>query len=136
MDTIWTFRAFTNLNGEYWYIPMLTTIACMTFREHTDSPVQTETLIKACKCLHELTAIYPLASDALSAILGAFKKTGTPLPTYLQRFLGSGVRHRKDGLLHRAAAKLMPDENWTHEAMGEMRYQELLDELDAQVEGL
>ena len=109
---------------------MLATVAFIAFREHTNNPVQTETLIKACKCLHELTATNPLAADALSAVRGAFKRTGIPLPTCLQSFLGSETRHRKDGLLHFAAAKLMPDEDRSNEAMEEVRYQELLDELD------
>ncbi|KAJ4992891.1 hypothetical protein SVAN01_01595 [Stagonosporopsis vannaccii] len=130
MDTIWMFRAFTSLNGEYWYIPMLATVALMILREHTESPMLTETLIKACKCLHEMTSMYPLAFDALRAIRGAFKRIGMSAPTYLQAFLGSGVRHTADGLLHHAAAKLMPDAASSSEARSEVRYQELLDELD------
>lgn len=129
MDTIWTFRAFTSLNDEYWYIPMLATVAFMTSREHARSPVLTETLIKACKCLDEMAATYPLATDALRAVRGVFNRTGVSVPTYLQAFLGSGARHRKDGLLHHAVAKLMP-EVWTGEKREELRYQELLDEFE------
>jgi hypothetical protein len=136
METIWTFRALTSLYGEYWYIPILATVGFMTFREHAHSPVLTETLIKACKSLDEMTGTYPLAIDALSAIRGAFKRTGMPVPTYLQAFLGSEARHAKDGLLHHAVAKLMPEEDWTSESREELRYQELLDELeDARMDG-
>ncbi|KAJ8113959.1 hypothetical protein OPT61_g4046 [Boeremia exigua] len=130
MNTIWTFRAYTSLNEEYWYIPMLATVAFMTFREHTESPILTETLIKACKCLHEMTSVYPMAADALNAIRGAFKRKGMPVPTYLQASLGSGLAHMKDGLLHHAAAKLMPEVDLQSDARDEVRYQELLDELD------
>jgi len=130
METIWTFRAFSSLNGEYWYIPMLATVAFMTLREHTESPMLTEALIKACKCLNEMTFMYPLASDALLAIRGAFKRIGISVPVYLQGFLAYGAAHTADGLLHHAAAKLMPDENVSSEIRSEVRYQELLDELD------
>lgn len=130
MDTIWTFRALTSLSGEYWYIPMLATVAFMTLREHTESPILTEAIIKACKCLHEMKSMYPLASDALSAIRGAFKRIGVSVPTYLQRFLESGTRRTADGLLHHAAAKLMPEAGLSNETRSEVRYQELLDELD------
>ena len=108
---------------------MLATIAFMTFCEHAHSPVLTETLIKACKCLHEMTPMYTLAADALSAIRGAFKRAGLPVPTYLQTFLNSGITHGNDGLLHRAVAKLMPGEGWSSDG-DELRYQELLEELD------
>jgi hypothetical protein len=116
---------------------MLATVAFMTSREHAHSPVLTETLIKACKSLEEMTVTYPLATDALSAIRGAFKRTGMPVPTYLQVFLGSGARHVKDGLLHHTVAKLMPEEDWTSEIREELRYQELLDELeDVEMDGV
>lgn len=130
IETIWTFRALSSLRGEYWYIPMLATVAFMTLREHTESPMLTETLVKACKCLHEMSSIYPLASDALSAIRGAFKRIGIVVPIYLQAFLDTGVGHTTDGLLHHAAAKLMPHLHLSNESSSEIRYQELLDELD------
>jgi hypothetical protein len=133
MDTIWTYRAFASLNAEYWYNHTLATVAFISFREHENSSVQTEILIKACKCLHEMTELFPLAVDSLSAIRGAFKLAGMAVPTYLQPFLENGINHRKDGLLHHSAAKLLPggDLSSTNAAQQEMRYQELLDELDS-----
>ena len=44
-------------------------------------------------------------------------------------FLNSGITHGNDGLLHRAVAKLMPGEGWSSDG-DELRYQELLEELD------
>lgn len=130
LDTIWTFRAFTSLHGEYWYIPLLATVSLMTFQDHTDRPMLTDTLIKACKCLDEMSLVYPLAADALSAIRGAFKRTETPIPKYLEGYLGNRVGRMKDGLLHHAAARLMPHLNLCDQTGDGVRYQELLDELD------
>lgn len=136
MDTIWTFRAFTSLNSEYWYIPMLATIVFVTLRENTYNPILTEALIKACKCLDEMAVKFLLASDALSAIRGALKRTGMPMPAYLRAFLGPGIRHRKDGLLHHAVARLMPEEGSGIGDGEELRYQDLFDELvDLDIDG-
>ena len=130
MDTIWTFRAFASLNGEYWYIPMLATVACMTLQEHNTSPMLTETIIKACKCLYEMLTLYPLAADALAAIRGAFKRANMPVPVYLKEYLGTKSAHTKDGLLHHASAKLILGVGVLSENRDDIRYQELLDELD------
>jgi hypothetical protein len=132
MDTIWTFRAFASLNGEYWYIPMLATVACITLQEHSTSPMLTSTIIKACKCLYEMLTVYPLAADALAAIRGAFKRVNMPVPMYLKEHLGTKSGHMKDGLLHHAAAKLIlgVGVGVSNENRNEIRYQELLDELD------
>jgi hypothetical protein len=130
MDTIWTFRAFASLNGEYWYIPMLATVACMTLQEHSTSPMLTETIIKACKCLYEMLTVYPLAADALAAIRGAFKRANMPVPVYLKQYLGTKSGHTKDGLLHHAAAKFILGVGVSNENRDDIRYQELLDELD------
>ena len=108
MDTIWTYRAFASLNAKCWYNHTLPTVAFISFREHANSSVQTETLIQARKCLHEMTGIFPLAVDSLSTIRGAFKLAGMMVPTYLQAFFGSGIKHRKHGMLHYPAAKLSP----------------------------
>ena len=130
MDTIWTFRAFASLNGEYWYIPMLATVACMTLQEHNTSPMLTETIIKACKCLYEMLTVYPLAADALAAIRGAFKRANMSVPVYLKEYLCTKSGHMKDGLLHHATAKFILDVGVSNENRDEIRYQELLDELD------
>lgn len=71
-----------------------------------------------------------MAADALSVIRGAFKMTGTTIPMYLEDYLGSGAGHMKDGLLHHAAARLMPHMNLSDQTTDQLRYQELLDELD------
>jgi hypothetical protein len=130
MNTIWTFRALTNLHSEYWYMPMLATVAFVSFREAEGIPALRETLVKSCKCLGEMATIYPLASDALSAIRGAFRRAGMPVPVYLQPFLVPGVRHREDGLLHHAIARLMPGRDPKSEDTKELRYQDLLNELE------
>lgn len=130
MGTIWTFRALTTLRNEYWYIPMLATVAFLTLQEHRVSPMLTETLIKACKCLSEMKSIYPLAADALNAIRGAFRMTDMLVPEYLKEYLGSRTGRMKDGLLHHAAAKFMLKMDPSNKNRDEVRYQELLDELD------
>lgn len=129
MDTVWSFRAFASLNTEYWYMHTLATVGFITFRDHTNSPVQTETIIKACKCLQELEERFVLASDALSAIRGAFKMAHMPVPTYLRPFLGH-VKHSEDGLLHHATAYILPSEGQPDEAADDTKYRELIEELE------
>lgn len=116
---------------------MLATVAFITFREAERIPPLRETLVKACKCLDEMTVMYPPASDTLSAISGAFKRTGMPIPVYVQAFLVSRIRHREDGLLHHAVARLMPEEVTKSEERAELRYQDLLNELkDVEMDGV
>lgn len=80
-----------------------------------------------------MTAMFPLAADSLSAIRGAFKLAGMVVPAYLEPFLGPAIKHRKDGLLHHSAAKLLPEKGLpvSNSDRQEMMYQELLDELDS-----
>lgn len=117
-------------------MPMLATVAFVSFREAERIPALRETLVKACKCLDEMTIMYPLASDVLSAIRGAFRRTGMSVPAYLQVFLVPGVRHREDGLLHHAVARLMPERDSKNEDTEELRYQDLLNDLeDVEMDG-
>jgi hypothetical protein len=131
MDTMWTYRAFAALNVEYWYTHTLATIAFVIFRDHAQSSILRETLTKACKYLHELTVRFPLAADSLTAIRGAFKLAGLPVPIYLQPFM-SKLRPSKDRLLSHSAAKLPPG-NYNLKTISdgeEWKYHQLLDELD------
>ena len=53
-----------------------------------------------------------------------------PVPVYLKKYLCTKSGHMKDGLLRHATAKLISDVGISHENRDEIRYQELLDELD------
>jgi hypothetical protein len=53
-----------------------------------------------------------------------------PVPVYLNEYLGTRSAHTKDGLLHHASAKLILGVGVLNENRDEIRYQELLDELD------
>lgn len=130
MNTIWTFRAFTSLKSEYCYIPILATVAFMTLQEHSVSLILTETLIKACRCLYELSSEYPLATDALSATRGAFKKLNMPVPMCIRDYLACRSRHTQDGLLHGAIARLMLTIGAANVGGSLVRFQDFLDALD------
>jgi hypothetical protein len=136
MNTIWTFRALTSLHSEYWHMPMLATVAFVSFREADGIPALRETLVKACKCLDEMKLMYPLARDALSAIRGVFGRTGMSVPAYLQAFLVPAVGHREDGLLHHAVVRVMPERDSKNGDTQELRYQDLLNDLeDVEIDG-
>jgi hypothetical protein len=53
-----------------------------------------------------------------------------PVPVYLKQYLGTKSGHTKDGLLHHAAAKFILGVGVSNENRDDIRYQELLDELD------
>lgn len=130
-SVIWTFRACSVLHHEYWLCHAISTAAFITIGEREMSPMQIDTLIKACQCLREMGDTLPIALDCLSAIHGAFRRHGN-LPGYLKRFFVMGKLHRKDGLMHHAIAALMPEEEERNGEAGveELSLQELLLGLD------
>ncbi|KXJ90100.1 nitrate assimilation regulatory protein nirA [Microdochium bolleyi] len=131
MSAIWTFRAFAHLRFEYWLTHPLGTGAFIVLQEAgKNEPIHMDTLIRACQCLHEMRVSQPLASDVLSAIRAAFKRSKIPVPAYMDRYFDT-VKHRKDGLMHHAVAALLPsplDDRTGGTA--ELQLQELLDAFD------
>ena len=130
-SAIWTFRAFSILRFEYWLTHALGTAAYIAIRESENTPIQIDTLVRACQCLHEMKVSLPLATDVLSGINAVFKRYRLQVPEYMKKYFAT-TRHRKDGLLHHAVAALLPDimEGGRVGIRAELQLQELLDEFD------
>ena len=126
----WTFRAFSILHFEYWLTHALGTAAYIVIRESEKAPIQIDTLVRACQCLHEMKVSLPLATDVLSGIHTAFKKYKLQVPDHMKKYFTE--LHRKDGLMHNAIVSLLPD--WTELGRtgngADLLLQELLNELD------
>lgn len=131
MTAIWTFRAFAHLRFEYWLNHPLGTGAFIILQEAVkNEPIHMDTLIRACQCLHEMRGSLPLASDVLSGIRAAFRRSKIPIPAYMDRYFNM-VLHRKDGLMHHAVAALLPEPHSSPtNGAAEMQLQELLDAFD------
>ncbi|KAK7908706.1 hypothetical protein PG985_016009 [Apiospora marii] len=135
VSAIWAFRAFAHVRFEYWLTHPLGWAAYLVVGGGLDddaAPVQMDTLARACQCLHEMRAHLPLAADVLCGVQAAFKRCGQPVPAFLGRYFDAGLRHRRDGLMHRAVAPLLPGPAGGEQAAGgaELQLQELLDGLD------
>ncbi|KAH7014447.1 nitrate assimilation regulatory protein nirA [Microdochium trichocladiopsis] len=131
MSAIWTFRAFAHLRFEYWLTHPLGTGAFIVLQEASkNDPIHMDTLVRACQCLHEMRVSLPLATDVLSGIRAAFKRSKILVPAYMDRYFEM-IRHRKDGLMHHAVAALLPNPliDRTGNA-AELQLQELLDAFD------
>jgi hypothetical protein len=132
MLAIWTFRAFAILRFEYYLVHPLSSAAFIVLGDLDHGPAQTDTLIRACHCLYEMTSNLPLADDCLLAINGAFKRSRQQLPPYVLRYYGSERQRRGDGLMHHAHAALIPttaDSSFA-DCVQSLSFQELLDGLD------
>jgi hypothetical protein len=127
MSSIWTFRAFCVLKYDYWLVHAISTAAFVAIRGLDHGPAQMDVLIRACQCLHEMASILPLATDCLSTINAAFRKSKVQLPSFVLKYFSAETVHQKDGLMHHARAALMPA---SESGPASPLYQELLDWLD------
>ncbi|OBS23067.1 hypothetical protein FPOA_03630 [Fusarium poae] len=129
MSTIWTFRSFAHLRFEYWLNHVTGTAAYIVLRDAGDSPVQMDTLVRACQCLEEMKVSFPIAIDVMAGIFAAFRRFKVQIPAFMSRYFDK-VTYRRDGLLHHAVAALLPSETEVgHIGSGaEVQLQELLDE--------
>ncbi|XEV04549.1 hypothetical protein FSHL1_009836 [Fusarium sambucinum] len=130
MSTIWTFRSFAHIRFEYWLSHVTGTAAYIVLRDAGDSPVQMDTLIRACQCLDEMKVSVPIAIDVLAGISAAFRRFKVQIPSFMSQYFDK-VQYRKDGLLHHAVAALLPSESEVGRigSGAEVQLQELLDEL-------
>ena len=131
VSAVWTFRAFFVLRFEYWLNHALGTAAYITINESEHAPIQYDTLVRACQCLHEMRTSLPLATDVLSGIHAAFKWCNLQVPALMAKYFTT-VRRRQDGLLHHAVAALLPApaEGGRVGTEAELQLQALLDEFD------
>jgi hypothetical protein len=131
-SAIWTFRAYAILGHEYWLNSPITCVAFITIHESESNPTAMETLVKACQCLSEMAEVLPLSADCLTAIHAAIKASKLQLPEYVMRyFKAEHLRVRKDGLMHRTIAAIMPGEQNIGQDRGqETMLEELLDGFD------
>ncbi|CEI60173.1 unnamed protein product [Fusarium venenatum] len=129
MSTIWTFRSFAHIRFEYWLSHVTGTAAYIVLRDAGDSPVQMDTLIRACQCLEEMKVSFPIAIDVLAGISAAFRRFKVQIPSYMSHYFDK-VQYRRDGLLHHAVAALLPSESEVGRigSGAEVQLQELLDE--------
>lgn len=110
INEIWTYRANAILKIEYWLMHPATVSGLIVVQDLELGSAEVDTLIRACQCVDEMRTTYPLATDCLSTIHGAFKRTRLQTPDYVRKFFVE-TRHRKDGLMHHAIAALMPTGN-------------------------
>ncbi|KAF5023005.1 hypothetical protein F66182_4963 [Fusarium sp. NRRL 66182] len=131
MSAIWTFRSFAHLRFEYWLSHVIGTAAYIVLRETGDSPIQMDTLIRACQGLAEMRISFPIATDVLAGISAAFRRYQVEMPAFMRRYFDT-VKHRKDGLLHHAVAALLPNpqEIGRIGSGAEVQLQELLNDFD------
>jgi hypothetical protein len=131
-STIWTFRAYSILRHEYWLNSPITNVAFITMHESASNPMAMEALVKACQCLSEMSELLPLSADCLVAIHGAIKSSKLQLPEYVMRyFKAKNLKARKDGLMHRTIATILPGQNnETQDREQEVMLEELLDDFD------
>lgn len=95
---------------------------------------EVDTIIRACQCLNEMSKLLPLASDCLSTINAAFRRSRLELPDYVSRFF-KGIRHRREGLMHYSVASFMPTQNTESPSQNvdntwSPLYQEILEQLE------
>ena len=109
----------------------LGTAAFIVLEKAGEAPTEMDTLIRACQCLYEMRVSLPLASDILSGIRAAFKRNRLQVPLYINRYFEK-VEYRKDGLVHRAVAPLLPASNRIGRirCKAELQLQELLHEFN------
>ena len=131
ISVIWTFRAFSCLRFEYWLCHALGTAGYIVVGGTEDSPIQMDTLLRACQCLHEMRVFLPLATDVLCGIHVALKRSGQRVPSFVEKYFAQ-IHHRKDGLMHHSVAALLPKAtNIARIDNGEdVQLQELLAELN------
>lgn len=119
MSAVWTFRSFSIIRFEYWLVQPLGTVAFVVIGATDDSPVETETLLRACQCLHEMRVLLPLATDAMCGIRAglhrqvrqgrnAVPSSSSSAAALVDRYF-DGLRHRHDGLMNYSVAAVLPD---------------------------
>jgi hypothetical protein len=130
-SAIWTFRGFAIIRFEYWLNHALGTAAYVVIGGTEDAPVQMDTLVRACQCLHEMRGTLPLATDALCGIHVALKQSKEAVPAFMGKFFDR-LGFRKDGLLHYSVAAFLSHSTDIagDNSSKEIQLQELLDRMD------
>jgi hypothetical protein len=107
MSAIWTFRYFAHLRFEYWLTHVNGSAAYIVLQEAGDSPVEMDTLIRACQALEEVRVSFSIATDVFAGISAAFRRYKVRMLDFMRRYFDK-VQDRKGGLLlqHPVAALL------------------------------
>lgn len=91
MSTIWHFRALYTLHNEHWLIKASSVCAFRVLFAISESPIQLETFIKACRAILELSEAFPVAEKVLYSIESVVKEKGIDLPSYAKEYMPNGV---------------------------------------------
>lgn len=140
MSLVWSYRSLAILRTDYWIMHPIATAAFIVLDNLQYGSEEVDTLVRAGRCLREMAEAFPLATDYLATIHAAFHRARVSVPGYAARYFEE-ARHRKEGLMHRAPAALLPAAMESEDGDGEESgskadatwgpsFQELLDALD------
>ena len=117
--TIWTYRSLAPIAYEYYLVHVLSTAAFLALSSTdgneniSNSPVQIDTLIRACQCLLEMRERLPVAADVLIAIHAAFTRDNIAIPEHLERYFDVKKPHVFAEITHhhQTIAALLPEQD-------------------------